>query len=1052
MTRLRNALGWVIDVREGEAVPVALLTLYGFLALASFHLIKPVRNAIFLDRVGSGSLPLVYAITALIVIVLSVLYSRAAERADHHRLLQATLATLALSLVGFWWWLREAEGSVIASGAFYIWAKLYPLALVSQFWLVGNLLFTTRQAKRLFGAIGTGLILGGIAGAAVSGEAADALGSVNLLLVAAGLLAACSALLPRVLAERAGDRGASARIVDELSAGGLTILRDSSHLRTVAAVLGLAVIVATLVDWQFNRAVDLFIAGEDAKTVFFGRFFALTNVAAAGVQVLLTAYVLRRLGVGVAALALPAALLVAGLGVALAPLLLTAALLKGTEAALRYSLDQSTRELLYLPVPTETKFKVKPLIDLGVYRGAGGVAGLLLILLVNGLGFSIRGVAVATLLFVVAWIVVALRLRGEFRAAVRRLIGVRDVELDQLIVEHLGAEAIDELRRALGREDERHVLFALALLERGPPAGLGDELEELLDHDSERVRTRAIAALHRLDAVDAVDEVERLLEDPSLEVRREAIQYLCGRAPDGPAERMERFLDERGDVREAAVACLVQHGDDAQMEKGFGLLREMAQSDSEERRGRAAILFGDRSDLPRGGRALLRDLMEDDDPGVRREAMRAAGRAGSAAFVPLLIDRIADEALRDAALEALGSMGQAVHDDALDAFADPSTHTLSRILLPKLLYPDASQGTVDRLLAMIPELPPGLRYEALRVLNKLRRDRDDLAFEAMGRKALVAPEVEAAYRWTAAAADLETEEDADGRTFLERTVRQRRSEAIERAFRALGLWLPLEDLYAAFTALASSDAVTRERGFELLENVLPLRDREGLGPLVDPERSVEDGARAGGDRYGIERMEPGSRLEALAEADDFWVRVLARRALGRPVLEGDVPSIESGRADTLLATAGPFEDEERLMDVIERAELLSRAEMFCELSTEDLAGLATLMEEAEYAAGEEIFAEGDGGGVLYLVAEGRIEARKGDRVLFDADRGKSVGSLSLVDGLPTDYTAVAVEDTRALTLERAEFTRMLEERPPVARSVMTYLTSVIRGLNEPPGG
>ena len=101
-----------------------------------------------------------------------------------------------------------------------------------------------------------------------------------------------------------------------------------------------------LVDQQGRRTV---CSTGRCKIASYGRFFALLNGASFLVQVALTSYVLKRFGIGIALLLLPLGLLTGAVGLLVHPSLWMAALAKGTDGTLRYSLDQSTRELLILP-------------------------------------------------------------------------------------------------------------------------------------------------------------------------------------------------------------------------------------------------------------------------------------------------------------------------------------------------------------------------------------------------------------------------------------------------------------------------------------------------------------------------------------------------------------------------------------------------------------------------------------------------------------------------------------------------------------------------------
>jgi AAA family ATP:ADP antiporter len=149
---IRRELVTILDIRPQERIRVLLLSLYFFLVITSYYVIKPVRNSLFIQRLGADNLPYVYILTALLVGLLITVYSHWADRITRRALVQRTFAFLASNLLIFWWVLNR--GGLLSSGAFYIWGRIYPLLLVSQFWLVANDYFTTPQAKRVFGVIG----------------------------------------------------------------------------------------------------------------------------------------------------------------------------------------------------------------------------------------------------------------------------------------------------------------------------------------------------------------------------------------------------------------------------------------------------------------------------------------------------------------------------------------------------------------------------------------------------------------------------------------------------------------------------------------------------------------------------------------------------------------------------------------------------------------------------------------------------------------------------------------------------------------------------------
>lgn len=1049
---MRALAGWLtdlVDVRRDERVPAALMLLYGFLAMAAFYVLKPVRNSVFVDRVGADNLPYVYVVTAGVVALMMIGYSRFVKRVDRQRLIQATFAVLVASLLAFWWALRGGSSDV-TSGAFYVWGKILPVLLVSQFWLVGSLIFDTRQAKRLFGPIGVGLILGGIAGSYVASEATGRVGTENLLLASAALLGLCSTAVWRLDSYMGREVSADARLVEEVSADALRLLLDSSHLRTIAWILGLTIAVGTLVDWQFNKAVELFIAGEDAKTTFFGRFYLLLNVASVLVQLLFTGWILKRYGVGLAVLVLPAALAATSLGILALPALLSAAAAKGAEGTLRYSLDQSTREVLWLPVPTDVRYRVKPLVDLGVYRGGTGLAGLVLLGVVNGLGFGIREVAFVALALTGLWAWFGLRMRHEFRESVKRLIGVRDVRLEELIVKRLDADTLRQLRRALSEGNEEQVLFALRLLEHNAPSGFGEHLVPLLEHESAEVRARAVEMLRDTDPDRYVEAVEPLARDPVLGVRVEAVYFLCSHAEGDTARQIiERMEVSDREVRTAAIACTFRHGGQDERAAGLEKLRGQVRDGDPATRLAAARLLSELDASVPEVEDLLETLLEDEMGEVRREAIRAVGSAGVEALLPRLLERLDVPSERKAVLAALDSFGPDVNRLLLDALGRGEAPPGLWRHLPALVdgLPDAEFP--GSLVEAIPEMEdPGVRYAALKGLNKLRRGRPGIDFREGPPEEIASREIRRAYRWIAARDEV-ADSGAPGRGdgLLAATLGQRARESVERAFRALGLRYGLDDLYVAFTALRSSERLDRRRGVELLENVLPRGILRELLPLVDPDVDAAERRRRAYDAHGVERMTGEKRLEQLAEIGDPWISMLCRMVLGRTI--GDAAAgalLQHLEIESRTGGLVPQSEEVSLVDILERAEALRQTDIFDELRTDDLAVLASLVESRRLEEGETLVREGDVSGRLCVVVAGRLEARMQDRHVHPIEPGETVDDFSLLDGGAAHHDVLATEPTTLLVLRRAEFLEILEERPQVAERMLAHLARRLREL------
>ena len=173
----------------------------------------------------------------------------------------------------------------------------------------------------------------------------------------------------------------------------------------VAAIVGLYEIVSTIMDFQFTSTIIYYLDGE-AIGAQFASVFMITNFVAMGVQLFLTSLVMTRFGVGTALLVLPCAALLGSTGFMIAPILLIGSALNTCDNGFSYSVNQSAKEVLYVPTTRDEKYKAKAFIDMFVQRFAKALAvGLSLIITLAFTGFeSLRWLSLVTIVILVLWI------------------------------------------------------------------------------------------------------------------------------------------------------------------------------------------------------------------------------------------------------------------------------------------------------------------------------------------------------------------------------------------------------------------------------------------------------------------------------------------------------------------------------------------------------------------------------------------------------------------------------------------------------------------------
>ncbi len=348
--------------------------LYFFLVITAVYIIKPVRNALFLDALGAQNLRFVYMGEGVFLIFVVAAYVHLAKMVSRKILHAGVLLFFITNLIAFWF-LFHTHSPVLV-GLFYVWAASFSITLTTQFWTLANDIYSTSEAKRLFGIIISGGSAGGIVGGLLTGQAVHWMPTEDLLLVAAGILGLCLALM--VLLWKVLPRGLMEPepIEKETSTESpIKLLLGSPYLLMLAGIVIFAKMASTIADNQFNRVVEMVIVGKEAKTAFFGVFNAWLNGFSFFMQFFMTGLCLRYLGVSRSLWMLPVGLAIGSGFTFFSPVLLASVLLKMYDGSMNYSIQQATKEVLYLPVPSAVRYRVKPVIDMLGFRAAKSLAG-----------------------------------------------------------------------------------------------------------------------------------------------------------------------------------------------------------------------------------------------------------------------------------------------------------------------------------------------------------------------------------------------------------------------------------------------------------------------------------------------------------------------------------------------------------------------------------------------------------------------------------------------------------------------------------------------------
>ena len=427
-----------VDIREDEIPAVGWSFLYFFLVLASYFVIRPIRDQMGVAS-GAQNLAWLFSGTLVGMLLLHPIFTWLVSRYPRRIFISWIYRVFILMLVTFYLLFTAADApqTIWVGRIFFIWVSVFNLFVVSVFWSFMTDTYHSSQGKRLFGFIAVGGTIGAVTGSSITAVLVGLLGPMNLLLVSALLLelAGRSARaferhegkLAQVVAEEPEFEVARAAPVDveteekqeEVLGGGVLegvahVVR-SPYLLGLAAFIALFAIVSTFLYFQLIAIVEDVMAGDEVGQT---RLFAVMEVVVQSLtlvtQVFLTGRILRWLGLGLALALLPLVSMV-GFGIlATAPILIVVVVFQVLRRASNFAIQRPAREVLYTVIPRTDKYKAKNFNDTFVYRAADQV-GAWSYTAMGWVGLGLSALALTMLPVAAVWLVLALWLGRRYR-------------------------------------------------------------------------------------------------------------------------------------------------------------------------------------------------------------------------------------------------------------------------------------------------------------------------------------------------------------------------------------------------------------------------------------------------------------------------------------------------------------------------------------------------------------------------------------------------------------------------------------------------------------
>ncbi|MCE9644668.1 MAG: HEAT repeat domain-containing protein [Chloroflexi bacterium] len=1011
---MRKRLLSVLKVRPEEGRLVLLVAFLFACIQAGQGLGDNAASALFLLRFGVEYLPVMYIAAGLLTICITMAYSTGLSRFDKGQFFPWIITAFAVLLV------IERLAILLSYPFLYpaIWLTVTGMGgiLGAIVWNLAGEVCDARQAKRLFPLFTSAGILGSVIGNALTGVAAKLLGTDNLFILYAVLLAVAFYLIRTIAASHFPKNRAtqSKNTLWEDLRGGFDYVRSSPLLRLVAFSSILFSVLFFSVAFPFNKVITASYPDEAGVAGFLGLFNSVTTAATFLVSLFLANRIYTRLGIINSIFLMPLAYILCFVVFTLHYDLGGAAVARFVQLVVLAGVSGTAWNAMFNIIPSQKRGQVQA-FDSGVPSQLGVmISGVLLIIadkLLTVQQIFLMGTLIAVICGVFVW-----RMRTAYAQAL--VDALRAGRLEVFSSNETSFHGFQPDASALnvvihGLQDSRPTTRQLAaeILGKMQASSAIPALSRLLSDPEAAVRTSAIAALGNLQASFELESIIALLKDPEEQVREKALMVVSQLHPSPSASLIENISSVMKDdpavsVQLQAAATLIILGSE---EESASYLTRWLKSSELQIRLSALKIIADTTTYMKSSfdMRLLENSLNDGSPAIRRAAIFALAGLKAGAINETLISHLndANETVRQAAAQVLRQRGQDSRPLVLAIFKTENP---------------AIDSALDALAPGNPKSLGPLRQFAMREIERARTLRNQLASLPPAGRCTI---------------------------FLRDQLRTCCSISEGRVIKTIGLFGDMQSMDLVRKSMHGSNPENRAAALEALDTIGDKQLAKNIVSLLEEEPL---------------RSDPSAAIESLLKSTDPWTRVLAVCAIPELELHGLTPQLKelTAEPDALLQEAvqkslAHFDevnmDTLNTISILERILLLREIPIFGGLSPEDLKRVAEIAHEQWYPQNTNIFNQGDEGNVMFVIVEGRVQVvRTSDsheKVLAERGPGDFIGEMAIIDSVPRFATLHTLSDVRMLAIDGLTFMGILRERPEVSVAVLRSLSGRLRAMS-----
>ena len=1050
-----NFIKNIIKIKSGEGKMVLTFFMFSFFTIAMGLVAKTARDAYFLSRFDKSILPLMFLAIAIVISPILTFYTKLSKKLAARTVFMITCSIFAVSFI----FLQAIMTGYVIPIA-YIWIEIAVAIMIIQFWSYAGESFEPQQAKRLFGIIAGGGSFAVMLIGMTLKPYVKTFGTDELLFISAGFLG---------LAFLFGNLSIQYFKKDQTKGPKKPIKKTQKKKKMdpfivgIATIVALSAIVTTLVDYQFKMIASATFPEETDLVGFFGTFYSIAGAASIIMQFFITGPILSRFGILLGLLILPFFLILGSTSILLAPVLLSASFAKFSDQTFKFTINSSSLELIWLPVPPEIRRIIKPQVSGTIKSIAEGIGGLVTFLLVKII--ALPYLSIVSLGSIVIWLFTSFKVKTGYVNQLQTAIAKRQIDFEELNVDVQDAAMVKTIEETLSSNDEIKQLFALEIIEGLPLSSWKKTIKRLFNDGAPEVQKRILSMAWDEESIISNEDIIQAMNNNN-SVSAEATIVVGRRKLKDALPDLENLLlnSDNQDVSAAAAAAILQI-ESGPTDKAKMILNNMLDEQDDTTQATALkrliynnqILTNDK----------LKSFLNHNSEIISNVALNIAEKRKDESLVPAIISNLSIAQTSIQARQTLKSFSEELINEQFKQLIESNaTSRKLRLGIIRTLREYPNEDSIELLISQLDNNDQDIYntiVESLLAIARVNPINENKQNQIADEINTIAEKV---YTLNEC---LNMLPDDEHKFLMEDHLNNEIQNTLPTLLKLGVLDVPETPIETYIHTIKSGDPSKLPFLLEFFENVFSKNEREVINPLIE-QLPLDERSKIGNLHFKSMPTNFNQKLIESVYSPNKWESAIALDYLlisnKMDVIKSlDWQKVPASNANQELITRRiqknganlDFIPPERfkldteiisMYSTLEKTIILKSVDLFKSIPAENLSRVAQITDEVTFDANSPIFAEGDYGDSLFIVVDGNVRIHKGTQELAMLGKGTCLGEMALLDDEPRSADATVTEDSTLFKIEQEGFYEVMGSQSDIMEGIIKLLTGRLRVANE----